>query len=278
MNVALAAIALVTLLFVCSLLLQSSQSLVLSALVAVALVQGISLFVILRVRGRVNDIQFSISLEHSLRRLRVTMNDYFYDGAAGTPSLQLHILKIVAMTKPRKVLELGSGQTTRLLSALSRKHPEMKVTTLEQNAEWWETLNAEVSHAGLRYVLSDLETRRVRGRSGIEFKTTWYASLPPEVESGGFDLIVVDGPDDGLRGTEFSEYARAGLAWYLPQILSDSFVIIFDDADLYKHQMAIELVKRELTALNIKYGCARVYGVKDQELIFSPRFGFLASI
>jgi hypothetical protein len=259
-------------------LAELKTSLILICLLFLSLQQVALTFITLRVRARANDIQFAIALESSLNRSKVNLKEFFYDGAAGTPSLQLYILKIIKMCRPTEILELGSGQTTRLLSGMLSSHPETRVTTLEQDSEWWSILKADVAHERLDYIQSTLITRSTVSSSGTPYTTSWYKDLPENFFSKRFNLIIVDGPDDGLLGTEFSSYARSGLLWHLPKILADSFVIIFDDADMYKHQMAIKLLKDELSAHGISFGSCKVHGIKDQEMVYSVNFKFLASI
>lgn len=248
------------------------------SLTMIALGQAAMMFALLRLRAKVNDVHFALSLESSLHRNGLSVTDYFYDGAAGTPSLQLYILKVVSLTKCHSVLELGSGQTTKLLSALAKQRTDLSVVSIEQDADWWAILGPQIQHERHKYYLSDLENKTVTGKSGLTFSTSWYRDLPADFFEKKYDFIIVDGPDDGLQGTEFSEYARAGLIWHLARIISESFVIIFDDADLYKHQMAIEATKAELKALGIDFLSCRVHGIKDQELIFSRNHKFLRSV
>jgi hypothetical protein len=277
-NIALLGIVSISALLLISVFAQTKDALILIAFLIVSLVQCLSLFCLLRIRARVNDVQYSVALESTLLRSKLNMDEFFYDGAAGTPSLHLYILKVILTCQPPRILELGSGQTTRLLSTISRKNVNTRVTTLEQDADWWDRLKGEVSHERLHYFRSDLEAKSYSCKSGEVIQTEWYKDLPPDFFDQKFSFIIIDGPDDGLLGTEFSPYARAGIIWHMHKILSDSFVIIFDDADMYKHQMAIDLVKRELSAHGRKFGSCRIHGVKDQELIFSPEYRFLASI
>jgi hypothetical protein len=97
-------------------------------------------------RAKLNDVHYAISLEAGLKRAGYEVADLYTDGAAANPSLQLLHLKILRLCRPERILELGSGQTTKVLSCYARDNPSVFALTLEQDESWAQRLGSEVVH------------------------------------------------------------------------------------------------------------------------------------
>lgn len=277
---ALKVVAVATFLWIVSLVL----SLFAPALNAVVSSIGIALVVIFlcflifcesRMRGQLNDIRSLISLELGLRRWNVELENFFTDGAAANPSLQLLNLKVLTLCQPRSVLELGSGQTTKIMSHYSRLNPQADVVTLEQNGQWWEMLRSEITHD---YRYAELESCKivVPGRSK-KVSCEWYGRQP-EFAHKKFAYVLVDGPDSGQAGTVHVPFARAGVLQILPEALDDDFVVVFDDAERSGELMTIEAFAKKLVASRKSFVRFSVCGSKTQEVFCSPAYAFLRSV
>lgn len=227
-----------------------------------------------RLRARLNDVHDAVALENGLRRAQWHLTDFFYDGAAATASLQLIHFKVLRFTKPRRILELGSGQTTKVLSAYARENPGTYVLTLEQDREWAARLKDEMAH-DYRHV--PLETMEVAlpGESR-KVTTRWYSDVQ-DLHGAPFDYILVDGPDTGIECAEAGYLGRAGILNYLPRLLAPSFVLIFDDAERLGEAGTIEQVAKVLEHQSVSFRRFDIYGVKTQTVFCSPNFTFLAS-
>ena len=227
-----------------------------------------------RMIGRLNDLQYAITLQNNLQRLPSPPRDFFTEGAAANPSLQLLLLKCLAFCRPQRILELGSGQTTKLLASYHRENPDTYVLTLEQDERWAELLRPQVSGPGRS---PDYRHRPLSDRMftcpglPLRIQTHWFGDVP-ELKASQFELIVVDGPDAG------GEYARSGILEYMPGILGASFVVIFDDAERYGERRTIRVFRQILRAHGRKFAEFEVHGVKTQAVFCSPDFRFLQSV
>lgn len=246
------------------------------SLAALAILGVLTLQMVLtdRLRATVDDVSHAAAFEQGLRRAGFDVRDFFMDGAAATPSLQLQNLKILLFCRPRNILELGSGQTTKVLSAYARATPEARVITLEQNESWARQLLPQVVH-DYRHV--PVEPRRFTCRGiDLTLSTTWYREVP-ELRSVRFDYVLVDGPDAGT-GSSSPAYSRCGVLEYMPELLADSFVVVFDDADRQGEHMTAEALGRILTACGVRHVSFTIHGVKDQIVVCSPDRAFLRSV
>jgi hypothetical protein len=244
------------------------------ALACVLLLLPISMAMGANLRAKLNDVQDAISLENGLRRAGYELTDFFTDEAAGNPSLQLLHFKILRLCRPQQILELGSGQTTKLLSCYQRQNPSAYILTLEQDERWQKQIREQVAH-DCRHVSLEPKEFTCAG-TGLKLRTHWYQDLP-ELHQRKFDYMLVDGPDHGGPGTDHVDYARSGILRYMPDILADHFVIVFDDAERRGESMTIKALDAILRAGAIRFVRFARYGIKTQAVFCSPDFAFLRS-
>jgi hypothetical protein len=245
------------------------------ALTAVFVVLNLSIVLLNLLRAKINDTHYAISLEAGLRRAGYDPVDFFTDGAAANPSLQLLHLKVLQFCRPQRVLELGSGQTTKLLSCYARENHSAYVLSLEQDESWLQRLKEHVVHDYRHVPLQPTEF--TCSGSKLHLKTMWYQSLP-ELRDGHFDYLLVDGPDPGTPGTAHNEYSRSGILEYVPAILSPSFVVVFDDAERYGEIMTMRAFEDILRARGIQYVRFAVHGIKTQVVFCSRDRSYLRSV
>jgi hypothetical protein len=126
------------------------------------------------------------------------------------------VMSTVIRAQPRRVLELGCGQTTLLLDALREAGVwSGDLVSVEQDVFWWQEISAEVSTT---VVHAPLVERSIAGRTTQCYDVAGLA-VPPE----GFDLVLVDGPVGTPR------WSRLGCLSFVPEALARDFVVILDD-------------------------------------------------
>lgn len=233
-----------------------------------------------RLTGKVNDVRALVSFDMGLRQAGYPLTDFFSEGAFAGPTLQLFLLKCLRFVGPRRILELGSGQTTKVLAAYHRANPGTHVVTLEQDEAWAKILLPQITIDGVRhdYRLCPLEDRTLAVPGVAEpIRTQWYSGAT-DLSTQRFDLILVDGPNHGGHGTDFVPYSRAGLLEYIPSILDDNWVMIFDDADRYGDIMTITAFQAILHEAGRAHFRFELHGEKTQSVFCSASLGFLRSV
>jgi hypothetical protein len=226
-----------------------------------------------RLRGVVNDCRSAVAVESSLRQHECELNEFFMEGAAATPSLHLLNLKVLLMCRPERVLELGSGQTTKVLSWYAEQNKGTQVITLEQDPIWADVLSSHIHH---NIVVAPLVPTDFTCGKSRKIDCGWY-DVGDIFNDLTFDYVLVDGPDReaSSRNTPFS---RVGILQFLPDHLASKFVVVFDDAERSGEQRTIDLFCELLREKRTPYGRAHVHGVKRQEVVFSPDYSFLRSV
>ncbi len=224
--------------------------------------------------AKINETIASVSLEGALRRLHLDPPDFFTDGAAATASLELLLIKVLRLIRPARILEFGSGQTTKLLALYYHQNPDTYVLTLEEDLSWHHIIEPQITIAGRHHDYRHspvAETTVLRPGSSERVSTFWYAD-EMAIQTSQFNLILVDGP-----ATE-GPYSRAGILRHVPNALADSFVLIFDDAERYGERMTIMLAERALREAGRNYVRFDIYGQKAQTVFCSRDYAFLRSV
>lgn len=230
----------------------------------------VNTLILSRHRGILNDIHAAVELEGALRRCHVPVENFFYDGAAATSGFELMHLKVLLLTQPRCILELGSGQSTKLISHYQQQHPDAYAITLEQDEDWWNRMLPHVTHDYRHSPLVDVTWSKAEPDRSVA--TSWY-DVDDNLLERRFDYVVVDGPDHGLV-----PYSRSGLLKFIPQLLSPSFTVIFDDAERPGEIDTIKEFVRLLERNGVAFTRFAIRGVKTQEVFCSPDKSFLQSV
>ncbi len=180
-------------------------------------------------------------------------NDFYPVGAAASYSLLYVLARILAEQNVMTVIELGSGETTRLVDRLlpsGARH-----VCYEEDAIWHGKLAPRLEHCDYR-----LRPLVEKVTDGIRHETY------DQMEFSDFDLLIVDGP----RGVErHSRFACVDLA---RKNKNADFVIIFDDGDRPGERETIAHVEQLLREGGRKVKVNGLQGRTGQMLITSGRF------
>ena len=175
-------------------------------------------------------------------------------GAAANYGLLYGLFRAISEAGCRNVLELGAGQTSILLDAMSRGVPDLRVVSLETNKEWCDRVSRKVSH---QVLYSELETKQL-----FDIDAQCYRDLSA-LQGRKFDLVVVDGPAGAKR---FSRWASLEI---LREHLTEEFIVIFDDAERDGEQ---DTIRTFMKFAREDLGYSTIAAAKCQFLAFSPKY------
>lgn len=148
-------------------------------------------------------------VHRDLRRAGVDDDLYPVGAAAGYGLLYL-LIRILRENPIRKIVELGSGESTRLIDRLKPK--DASHICYEEDASWHAATKPRLTSCDYR--LRHLTRYRI---GGVDCE--WYG----DVESTDFDLLLVDGPVGVPR------YSRIGCWKLIEANPKRDFVIVMDD-------------------------------------------------
>ena len=146
-----------------------------------------------------------------------------------SPSAMMLLWRLLCETKPRRILEFGSGISTRVFSIYAEQMAQdgvpVRVLSVDHDEQWLANTRNHIAEAALNrsFVLvhAPLSKQRLLCRDMVSY-TVPEADLADVAGSGGFDLCLIDGPP----GTD----GRAGALPLAAPYLAGNCCIILDDA------------------------------------------------
>jgi len=190
------------------------------------------------------------------------LNDVYYPtGDSANSSLLYCLLRIVRDTPVTSILELGCGESTRLLSDLRTIKP-IEIVSVEHDPFWRDLIAGQVQHP---IELCPLESRNVLGRSVDAY--TWSK----RVMDGQYDMILVDGPHGTRR------HSRRGALEVIEKTLADDFIILVDDAERRGEADTVQEIQQLLSSQGKRVQTRALGGLQTQVLLFSEKMSTVRS-
>ena len=174
--------------------------------------------------------------------------------------------------QPKNILELGLGQTTKMISRYASSHKNVRHTVVEHDKSWisfFQTQyelspSSKIIHLPLRKRAVYKEDREVIAYSGFQ----------KAFKDKKFDFISIDGP----FGYMAKIYSRVDVLKIIPGSLADSFVIFLDDSNRPGEMHTIAEFKRIFEAKKIRYSSGEYRGEKNTYIFTSEDLKFLCSM
>jgi hypothetical protein len=146
----------------------------------------------------------------------------------------LDAMAAAAVTENGPILECGSGLTTLVLAAISRR-THSPIWTLEHDERCFHLVHSRLQRFRLR---ANVQLAPLRSYGDYDWYDVDAATLPT------FSLVVCDGPPKSTRGGRF------GLLPVLNERLAPGCVILLDDASRPDEQ---EIIRRWASDISLHY-------------------------
>ncbi len=179
--------------------------------------------------------------------------------------------RVLNEVKPKKILELGLGQSTRVISQYVKSQNNIKHYVVEHDIEWEEffkksfTLPNQTELIRLPLVEESLYS---------DDKVICYGDFKETFKEKKFDFISIDGPFGGKAQI----YSRIDVLKILPDCLDSSFVILLDDYNRSGEQKTAELMENLLREKEILFSTGKYWGQKATYVLASKDLEFLCSL
>ena len=178
--------------------------------------------------------------------------------------------RILDEFKPKKILEMGLGQSTRLISQYVQSAEGVMHYVTENNQEWITFFNNSYpvpEQTEIKYLPTKME-------NFMGYEVRVYDGFKETFEGMKFDCISIDAPWGG--GLE--KYDRIDILKILPQCLEENFVILVDDYNRKLEKNTVEEIKKVLEEHKIAFKTGKYSGVKDVYVITSINNAYLCSM
>jgi hypothetical protein len=190
-------------------------------------------------------------------------------GAIGYPFAYI-LYRTLDEIKPKKILETGMGQSTKIITEYVRSHENVIHDIVEHDENWIEFFknNTDMCRFQNVHILKNYKKRY----NNTELNA--YKNFKEEFKGKKFDLISIDGPV-GVG----QDYSRMDILDILPQCLEKKFIILMDDCERVGEQRTINLLEAKLKSNGIKYCSGYQYwGITSVYICVSDDLEFLCHI
>lgn len=191
--------------------------------------------------------------------------------AVGYPYLYV-MYRVLNETNPKTILELGLGQSTRMIAQYAKTHKGIKHVVVEHDWEWIKFFQNQ--HEDLFDCTQIVQLERKMEAYKEAKAVRVFKGFRERFEHKKFDFILIDAP----LGSDMKEYSRIDILQILPDCLSKDFIIMIDDTDRCGETHTVAEIEAVLDKHEIKYKKGRYSGKKDFVLIGAERFGFMTSM
>jgi len=178
------------------------------------------------------------------------------------------IFRILNDMRPRRILEFGLGQTSKLTQQYAAfPANRAAVLTVEHDQEWIDFFSREVHGYDLAVERHDLRNAEIGGA-----ETVVYDGME-RLLGGGYDFILVDGPKGQPR------FSRAQILDFVRAGLPERFCVLLDDTERPGEQETLAAVGDILQQQSRPFLQKTYTGEKNSHtVICSPGLQFLTSL
>lgn len=196
--------------------------------------------------------------------------------AIGYPTLYA-LYRILDELQPRSILEMGLGQSTKMIGSYVRwQHEcgeECKHFIVEHDKSWIDFFKGTFELSEATEVLhKELVTLEMEDLQGAPTKVNMYRDFTDKLEGNKFDLIFIDGPFGS------PVYSRVDIIDLLPECLADSFVLMLDDAERQGEQNTLQMILSMLKESGISSASNYYSGEKATAIITSEDLHFFCTM
>ena len=219
-----------------------------------------------------NELVWAQVFNNSIENSSWLLDKSFSPGRWAMGYLELYLLyRVLNEFRPLSILELGLGQSTKMIVQYIKANPDAHHCVVEHDAQWiqfYENNNSIPENT----TIYQLDREMVPYKDAQEVRV--FSKFKETFEEKSFDFIVIDAP----LGGDMKQYSRIDVLSILPKSLKKSFVIILDDAERSGELHAANEITNVLTEEGYKFRTVTYRGEKNVRLWASEDWGFLCSL
>lgn len=195
--------------------------------------------------------------------------------ALGYPALYA-LYRILDEVKPTSILELGLGQSTKIIASyanyMKKNNFDCEHYVVEHDGKWVEHFSKSFSLQNTEIIQLNMQEIMFEVSGLVNVNVNVYEGFQQAMSGKKFDLVFIDAP----LGSD--EYSRIDLINILPECLKDSFVIFMDDYDRIGEQRSLALMQAKLKEQKIEFSMGGYAGEKASMLLVSKDLQVLCTM
>ena len=190
--------------------------------------------------------------------------------AVGYPYLYV-MYRVLNEIRPKRILELGLGQSTRMLGQYTMAKENVTHLVVEHDPEWIAFFKRDFALSERsRIIQLDREMERYKEASEVRV----FKGFAEQFKNEKFDFISIDAP----LGADMKQYSRIDVLKILPDCLADDFVIMIDDSQRPGETQTVKEMTNKLENSGIAYKTGKYAGNKECTIICSENLKFACSM
>ena len=190
--------------------------------------------------------------------------------AVGYPYLYV-MYRILNEVQPQNILELGLGQSTKMIGQYTSYYKRVHHQVVEHDPEW-------IDFFKKNYSLSERTKLIQLNREFVPYKEAEkvrvFKDFSQTFKGQKFDFISIDAP----LGGDMKEYARIDVLQMIPTCLAEDFIIMIDDCERSGEKRTVMEMERVLQENQILYRKGKYSGKKDCIVIAANVLKFVCSM
>ena len=190
--------------------------------------------------------------------------------AVGYPYLYT-MYRVLNETHPKRILELGLGQSTRMIAQYAAAFQDVEHIVVEHDQNWIDFFcNDFVMSERTKIVQLGLEMKSYKEAESVRV----YKGFKETFKGHKFDFISIDAP----IGWDMKAYSRIDVLNLIPDGLAENFVILVDDCNRSGENNTTQEIMQCLAGQHMAYQTGKYVGEKISVLICPEHMGFLCSM
>ena len=225
-----------------------------------------------KLKRTVNEIVWAHVFDDTIVDSTWLKDKTFSPGRWAMGYVELYVLyRILNEFRPQSILELGLGQSTKMITQYALANPEAAHKVVEHDGDWisfYEKNNSIPDNTEI--VQLDREMMPYKEAESVRV----FKGFAEKFSNNIFDFIMIDAP----LGGDMKDYSRIDVLSIIPECLAESFVIVLDDAERHGERKTAQEIDKKLKENGIEFRRAIYSGEKDFCIWTSPEWGFLCSM
>lgn len=190
--------------------------------------------------------------------------------AVGYPYLYV-MYRVLNETHPKHILELGLGQSTRMISQYAAAFNDVEHIVVEHDPEWIKFFTNSYS-LPVNTRIVKLEREMVPYKEAEKVRA--FKRFKEIFEGKKFEFISIDAPFGG----DMKQYSRIDVLRMMPDCLSKDYVIMIDDTNRSGEINTLKEMEQCLVRNNFAYKRGLYHGEKSCAILCSEHLGFFSSM
>jgi len=179
--------------------------------------------------------------------------------------------RILEEMRPKRILDIGMGQSTRMFARYVATHEDAELVVVEGNASWIDFFGPTIpATSRMRIVKLDYAFEDHGPATGVRV----FAGFEQALKGEKFDMVSVDAPFGG----DMTYYSRVDVLKLIPSGMAKRFAIMFDDTERGPEINTVCEIRQRLSDAGVRTAYGEYGGTSTCSVICSEDNAYFTSM